>query len=773
MFTNPSFSFSAIIICFQCHATMTNTISKNLLASIVIFLVALPLNLGIALASGVSPSVGILSGIVAGLVVGALAGCPLQVSGPAAGLIAIVWQIVDAHGMEMLGPVVLAAGLLQICLGVSGLAPWFRAVAPSVIQGMLAGIGVLIAASQFQVMLEQKPQVSGLANLAALPGAVWVVLSEGTGHPSALIGVATIVVIVAWAWAPKKLKIIPGSLMGVAAAVSLALVFKPAIQYVTLPSDGLPELTVVGMSQLGGLLSLSVFGSILALAFVATAQTLLTATAVDRMHSGEKTDYNREVMAQGAGNAVCGMFGLLPISGVIVRSATNVEAGATGRLSAVLHGVWISLFFLFFAPLLGYVPLPALAAVLVYTGYRLVNFKAIKNIRKFGKAELAIYIVTLCGVVAIDLLSGIILGFVCSAAHLIYTVTHCEVSTHEDTETGTLVVEMRGSATFFTLPRLADQLAQLEQAREVHLFLSGLNYIDHACLEHIMGWEEAYIEDGGEVYIEWDHLIQRFKTPRSASPTDIEQALVPRTRTHETYDVLASRARVMKIEKGVNWGGLCDLITKELSETLTPEHLKLVQRGLQEQLLKQNFPVVKGVAMPHLMLPGLLRRDLVVVQPKGGMKTLDPTSGDVECLVILVGPKDFTEHLSILARLSSRAEENLASDLKKAESVMTVRETLLRHETYVTVRVVEGEPAQELAGKMLWQLSDVLPKGCLVASIHRDGHNFVPTGTTAAKMGDRLLILGSQAACRALFSQYVEHHDDPAPKEEDVEVILH
>ena len=99
---------------------MSNSLSKNFLASIVIFLVALPLNLGIALASGVSPTVGILTGIVAGIVAGSLAGCPLQVSGPAAGLIAIVWQIVDAHGLEMLGPVVLAAGLLQICLGVSG-----------------------------------------------------------------------------------------------------------------------------------------------------------------------------------------------------------------------------------------------------------------------------------------------------------------------------------------------------------------------------------------------------------------------------------------------------------------------------------------------------------------------------------------------------------------------------------------------------------------------------------------------------------------------------
>ena len=154
------------------------------------------------------------------------------------------------------------------------------------------------------------------------------------------------------------------------------------------------------------------------------------------------------------------------------------------------------------------------------------------------------------------------------------------------------------------------------------------------------------------------------------------------------------------------------------------------------------------------------------------MKTLDPTSGDVESLVILIGPKDFTEHLNILARLSSRAEENLACDLKNVRTAMAVRETLLRHETYVTVRVNPGEPAAELAGKMLWQLSDVLPKGCLVASIYRNGQSFVPTGTTAVRTGDHLLILGAQEACRELFSRYVEHHDEEQDRAGEAEVVL-
>lgn len=737
---------------------MNQSMSKNFLASIVIFLVALPLNLGIALASGVSPTVGLLSGIIAGIVVGALAGCPLQVSGPAAGLIAVVWQIVDAHGLSMLGPVVLAAGILQIALGASKLAPWFRAVAPSVIQGMLAGIGVLIFASQFQVMLDQKPQVSGLANLAAVPGAVWEVISTGTGHPSALIGVLTIGVIVGWSWIPKKYQVVPGSLMGVAAAVAAAFIVKPEIQYVVLPTDGLPELTLLSWSQISGLASFSVLGSVLALAFIATAQTLLTATAIDRMHDGERTDYNREIIAQGAGNSICGALGLLPVSGVIVRSATNVESGATGRLSAVLHGVWVALFLLFFSPLLGYVPLPALAAVLVYTGYRLVNVKAIKELKSFGNSELAIYVITLGTVVSVDLLTGIIVGFLASAAKLIYTVTHCKISTWEHKESGATVVELQGSATFFTLPKLADQLSSLPPRREVHLFLKGLNHIDHACLEHIMGWEELYIQQGGEVYVEWDHLIQRFRKPLTAEfGRSVEElSELPSTRHHESYDVLASRARVISGVEAQTWGQLCDIIVEDLSESVPKQQVRLIQRELQKQFKEQEFPVVEKVALPHLMIPGLQRHELVVVQTTSPMATLDPTSEKVEVSVLLVGPKDVTEHLSILARLSSRAEERLADDLLTADSEMAVRETLLRHDTYVSVALEPDKAGQELAGKALWQLGSLLPKGCLVSQVTRDGESFVPSGNTKLQMGDRVLILGSQEATNELYFRYVK-----------------
>jgi MFS superfamily sulfate permease-like transporter len=162
---NPAPSSSA--------ASKKSTFKHDLLASIVVFLVALPLCMGIAIASGAPVAAGLITGIVGGLLVGTLAGCPLQVSGPAAGLTVIVYDIIQHHGLEMLGISVLVAGVLQMIAGIFRLGQWFRAVSPAVIQGMLAGIGFLILASQFHVMIDDKPSGSGAKNLATIPSAIW------------------------------------------------------------------------------------------------------------------------------------------------------------------------------------------------------------------------------------------------------------------------------------------------------------------------------------------------------------------------------------------------------------------------------------------------------------------------------------------------------------------------------------------------------------------------------------------------------------------------
>ncbi|HYE73628.1 MAG TPA: SulP family inorganic anion transporter, partial [Blastocatellia bacterium] len=295
-------------------AALSETFAKDFLASIVVFLVALPLCMGIAIASGVPPALGLITGIVGGIVVGSLSGSPLQVSGPAAGLTVLVWEMVNQHGLGMLGTIVLLAGVLQIVLGLAKAGQWFRAISPAVIQGMLAGIGVLIIASQIHVMVDDGPKGSGLQNLLAIPAAIWKGLMPADGsshHLAALIGVISIVVMIAWSYVPKKLKLIPAPLVAVLIVTAIAAIFQMPIKYVQVASNLFGATAFPTVETLSRLLEPAVLGSALAVCLIASAETLLCATAVDRMHQGPRTQYNKELFAQGVGNSICGFLGAL------------------------------------------------------------------------------------------------------------------------------------------------------------------------------------------------------------------------------------------------------------------------------------------------------------------------------------------------------------------------------------------------------------------------------------------------------------------------------
>jgi MFS superfamily sulfate permease-like transporter len=489
------------------------TAGRDFLASIVVFLVALPLCLGVAIASGAPPALGLVTGIVGGLVVGRLAGSPLQVSGPAAGMAVLVYQLVQEHGLIMLGVVGLIAGALQLLAGVFKLGQWFRAISPSVIHGMLAGIGVLIFASQLHVMLDDSPRSSGLANLAAIPEAVMKVfpVDGSVHHLAAMAGLVTIATIVAWnKFKPARLGLLPGPLLGVVSGTLFALAFALPINLVDLPQNLISGLNIPTIEALGGLMRPEILLLGAVFAFVASAETLLCATAVDKMHIGPRTDYDKELRAQGIGNMICGALGALPMTGVIVRSAANVEAGATTRLSAILHGGWLLLAVVAFPLLLNEIPTSVLAAILVYTGYKLVNVAQIRKIAEFGKQELAIYFITLVGVVAIDLLTGVILGFAVATLKLVYTFSHLDIAVEHDPATGRVDVVMTGSATFFSIPKLSTTLESSPFGSEVHLHVEKLDYIDHACLEMLSSWEKLHQSTGGRLIVEWNALVERY-----------------------------------------------------------------------------------------------------------------------------------------------------------------------------------------------------------------------------------------------------------------------
>ncbi|HPF39294.1 MAG TPA: SulP family inorganic anion transporter [Phycisphaerae bacterium] len=499
---------------------LKDNLKHDFFASIVVFLVALPLCMGIAIASDVPIAAGIITGIIGGIVVGAFSGSPMQVSGPAAGLTVIIYGIVhnEKLGIEALGIIVLAAGVLQFIAGILKLGQWFRAVSPAVIQGMLAGIGVIIFSSQIHVMVDDNPRSNTLNNIASIPQAIEkgvFPIDWSVHHQAAYLGLITILIIVLWQiGAPKRLKAVPAALIAVTAATVIAYFTDLEILKISLPSNLAKSLTLPGIDQFKHLLEQPYIVAVFTIAIIASAETLLCANAVDQLHTGPRTRYDKELAAQGIGNALCGLFGALPMTGVIVRSSANIEAGARSRMSAIFHGVWLLVFVSFLASVLAHVPKSTLAAILVFTGYKLVNIKAIKRIWKDSPSEVIIYFATLITIVGRDLLSGVIVGVALAILKLVYTFSHLSIKYHDDPAANRAIIYLRGAATFISLPKLAQALEKVPANRELQVFLDQLDYVDHACLTLLMDWEKQHKSTGGRLLMDWEDLHPRFQRQR-------------------------------------------------------------------------------------------------------------------------------------------------------------------------------------------------------------------------------------------------------------------
>jgi MFS superfamily sulfate permease-like transporter len=491
-----------------------STFGRDFLASIVVFLVALPLCMGIAIASGVPPQLGIATGIIGGLVVGFISGSPLQVSGPAAGLSVIVFELVRDMGLPMLGPILLLAGVIQFAAGRLKLGRWFRAISPAVVYGMLAGIGILIIGSQLYVMVDDKPRANGLQNLLALPDAIrkGAFPQDGqTHHIAALLGLFTLAVLLAWnKFRPQRLKALPGTLLGVVAATALAQVLQLPVKHVTLPADFFGSFALPTSDSFLKLMEPSVLLSALAVAFVASAETLLSAAAVDKMHSGKPANYDKELSAQGVGNALCGLIGALPMTGVIVRSSANVQAGAKTRLSAIFHGVWLLALVALFPGLLAMVPTASLAAVLIFTGYKLVELEHLRKLREYGRFPVVIYAATVLAIVFTDLLTGVMVGLGLSLAKLLYKATQIKVRIQYSAEENIADVYLKGTATFLRLPQIAAALESVPTTTTVHIHVDELYYIDHTCYDLLRSHVRQMEKKGGKAIIAWDALHSRY-----------------------------------------------------------------------------------------------------------------------------------------------------------------------------------------------------------------------------------------------------------------------
>lgn len=427
----------------------------------------------------------------------------------------------QTHGLASLGVIVLLAGLMQAAAGVAKVGTWFRAVSPAVIHGMLAGIGALILTGQFHVMIDDEPHGSGLSNLMSIPDAIikgLTPLDNSPHHLAAWVGIATITIMVLWdKFAPKRLHVLPGPLVGVTAATLAAGMLDLPIAYVSVPTDLTAAFNAPTASAWAGLASPTIWLSAVAVAIIASAETLLCASAVDRMHDGPRTAFNKELFAQGVGNALCGLLGALPMTGVIVRSSANVEAGGKTRRSAILHGAWLLLLVVTAPQVLALIPVSALAAILVFIGAKLLDQKiggvrAIEALRKNGWPELVTYVATIVGIIAINLLTGVFIGLCLTVLHLLMRLARPRVRL--ETLDGKTVLRLAGELTFMQLPNLGAVLLTIPTAAQVRLDVERVNSIDHACFEELAAWARIHQSRGGSTGVDWVHL----ETLRNAHP---------------------------------------------------------------------------------------------------------------------------------------------------------------------------------------------------------------------------------------------------------------
>ena len=255
---------------------------------------------------------------------------------------------------------------------------------------------------------------------------------------------------------------------------------------------------------------------VLALTFIASIEAILSAIAIDKMAAGLSKNFNKEIIAKGLGNMISGIFGLTPLTGVVLRGSANIEAGANNRSSGILQGFWLILLVLFFSKYLSYIPKSCLAAILVYLSFRLINLKAIKELFKYGQNEINVFFLTVALIIVGNLLLGVIVGILLSFFHFLYSFTKFEYKVTKDLEHNKTNVYLRGYASFFNLPQISADLSKIPKDMNLHIKFGKLSYIDYAFFDFLQTWEQQYIQSGGTVFLEWDQLKASIFNPTKA-----------------------------------------------------------------------------------------------------------------------------------------------------------------------------------------------------------------------------------------------------------------
>lgn len=487
---------------------MFKTLKNDLPASIVVFFVALPLCLGIALASGAPLFSGLIAGIIGGIVVGSISGSNIGVSGPAAGLAAIVLAAITSLGYENFLVAVVIGGAIQLLFGVLRLGIIGYFFPSSVIKGMLTGIGIIIILKEIPYFfgMDKNPQgdfaflqVDGKNTLTELLNAINALISGNFSGGATVIALIALGILILWSNVLSKkgkiFQLVQGPLVAVVVGILYYVFTKDGS--LNLESNHLVNVPVPdSFDNFLGQFSFPNFEAIgtgevwltgFTIALVASLETLLCVEATDKLDPHKNvTPTNRELFAQGTGNVMSGLIGGLPITQVIVRSSANIQSGGRSKMSAIIHGFFLLTSIIIIPKLLNMIPLSVLAAVLFIVGYKLAKPSTFKTMFSLGWKQWVPFIVTILGIVFIDLLWGIGLGLVVGILIIMiksYQNSHFLHKEGEDVDDGKIKMTLAEEVTFFNKGAILKELDNIPPDSFLELDVTKTRYLDNDIIE--------------------------------------------------------------------------------------------------------------------------------------------------------------------------------------------------------------------------------------------------------------------------------------------------
>lgn len=498
------------------------TLPKNIFSGFVVSLIALPLGLGLAMASDAPPIAGIIAAVMGGLVVSVLGGSHVTIVGPGNGLVGVLLVAVTTLGLQDTYIAVVCSGVLILCLGflrMGALADFFPS---SAIQGMLAAIGLIILGKQFHIMFGNKiHRDTALEYLYAIPSTINKAINhetEGLVY-AAFVGMISLAIMVLYSRIRNKyLQLIPAPMWIVMLSIGFSYYFELVLhepnpiaqEYMLTGIPSIHEIIAdIPKPRFDALGNLSFWGTVLALTLIASIESLLSIKAVDKLDPEKRrSNVNKDLKALGLASIGSGLLGGLNVVTVIARSSVNVNNGATNRSANFFHAVFLVLFIVLFSTQLKHISLPALMAILVYTGYKLASPKVIRNIFSIGKEQLVIFFVTLIVTLKIGLIIGILAGVV--ATLIIHFYVNRSVGLflrnlpkpnvlmykEPDSETN-YYVSIKHFCSFLNYFRLKHQLDAVPEDQDVVVDFSLCEFVDHTVMENMNNYQELFAKRGG------------------------------------------------------------------------------------------------------------------------------------------------------------------------------------------------------------------------------------------------------------------------------------